>query len=68
MGGRRRDESEVVLLHACKTGVTEMVQELRRARVPVDTTDVRPQDTFAAAAFASLSPLLSLSPDRPAGR
>ncbi len=45
MGARRRDESEVVLLHACKTGVTEMVQELRRARVPVDTTDVRDHRT-----------------------
>ena len=34
-----RDESEVILLQACKTGHAEMVRELIRARVNVDSTD-----------------------------
>ena len=34
-----RDESEVILLQACKTGHAEMVEELIRARVNVESTD-----------------------------
>lgn len=34
-----RDESEVIMLQACKTGVTDMVEQLMRARTPVDCVD-----------------------------
>jgi ankyrin repeat protein len=34
-----RDESEVIMLQACKTGVTEMVEQFMRARTPVDCVD-----------------------------